>query len=166
MVKGIDCSSSGPGFNSQYAHGDSQLSVIPVPESLLASVDTKHAYMHRYRHSQNLYTCVKNKFVLLCKEKVCISIKIMSDYSLDRHIRYIYTYMYTYTSVIVSNRIAVNRHHDHSSSYKDTFNWGWLTILRLSSLLSWLHTGKHVVGEVAKSSTSRWAEKRKTLGLT
>jgi hypothetical protein len=31
VVKSTDCSSRGPGFNSQYVHGGSQLSVTPFP---------------------------------------------------------------------------------------------------------------------------------------
>ena len=39
-VKNADCSSRGPGFNSQHPHGGSQTSVTPVPENPTPSRDT------------------------------------------------------------------------------------------------------------------------------
>ena len=40
---------------------------------------------------------------------------------------------------------------------KETFNWGWLTFLRFSALLSWWdawqHTGRCSMAEIAKCST-------------
>ena len=35
-VQYTDCSSIGPGFNSQHPHGSSQLSIAPAPEEPIA----------------------------------------------------------------------------------------------------------------------------------
>ena len=60
VVKGLGCSSRGPGFDSQYPHGGSQLSVTPFlrdPWPLLASTGTKW-YMDVHAGS---YTLKKKK---------------------------------------------------------------------------------------------------------
>ncbi|CAO2590642.1 hypothetical protein LEMLEM_LOCUS5939, partial [Lemmus lemmus] len=44
VVKSTDCSSRGPGFNSQHPHGSSQLSEDPVPGDL-----TLHTNAHKIK---------------------------------------------------------------------------------------------------------------------
>ena len=57
MVKSTDCSSKGPGVNSQHPYGSSQLSVTPVSGYLMPS--------HRqiYRQNTNVYKI--NKYFFL-----------------------------------------------------------------------------------------------------
>jgi hypothetical protein len=52
---------------------------------------------------------------------------------------------------------AMNRHHDQGKSYKETFNWGWLTDSEVQSITikvgAWQHPGRHGA-EGAESSMS------------
>jgi hypothetical protein len=46
-------------------------------------------------------------------------------------------------TVLVKVSIAVNKHHDNSNSYKE-FNWGWLSVLRVQSIIVIVRSRQHL----------------------
>jgi hypothetical protein len=65
-VKSTDCSSKGPGFNSQQPHGGSQPSVMGSDALFSSPIGTRHASgVHTYMQAKHANTLKKNKQTLI-----------------------------------------------------------------------------------------------------
>jgi hypothetical protein len=72
VVKSIDCSSRGPGFNPQHSHGGSQLPVTPVPGDSMPA--------HTHPCSQNINIHKKIYIYFLKANKNCCFLLLKGDF--------------------------------------------------------------------------------------